>query len=210
LTHGLAHDMQPRFSPDGSEIVFVSDRSGDDNVWILPLGGESRPLTTGWDATYLSPVWTPDGKYIVVSKTPPLGGAHKLWLYHVDGGRGLEMSGGQAAIRMMGPAFGPDPRYVWFARRSGYWSYNAILPQYQIAVYDREAGTRTTMSSRYGSAFRPALSPDGKWLTYGSRYDAETGLVLRDLASGEERWLAYAIQRDDQWTGARQPRSRSR
>ncbi len=32
LTHGLAHDMQPRFSPDGRQIVFVSDRSGDDVV----------------------------------------------------------------------------------------------------------------------------------------------------------------------------------
>ena len=134
----------------------------------------------------------------MVSKVAPLLGANKLWLYHVDGGRGLDMAGGSPAIRMMGPAFGADLRYVWYAQRFGYWSYNAVLPQYQIAVYDREAGTRTTMSSRYGSAFRPALSPDGNWLTYGSRYDAETGLVLRDLASGEERWLAYPIQRDEQ------------
>jgi hypothetical protein len=54
------------------------------------------------------------------------------------------------------------------------------------------------MSSRYGSAFRPAISPDGKWLTYGSRQEAETGLRIRELASGEEKWLAYPIQRDDQ------------
>lgn len=198
LTHGLAHDMQPRFSPDGKAIVFVSDRSGDDNVWILPLGGEPRPLTTGVDAAYLSPEWTPDGKYIVVSKAAPLAGLEKLWLYHVDGGRGLEMAGGPPGLRMMGPAFGPDPRYVWFARRFGSWQYNAILPQYQLAVYDRETGSQTTMTSRYGSAFRPAVSPDGKWLTYGSRHDAETGLVLRELATGEERWLAYPIQRDEQ------------
>ena len=197
LTHGLPHDMQPRFSPDGSEIVFVSDRSGDDNVWILPLGGEPRALTTGWDATYLSPIWEPGGKYIVVSKAGPMG-AHNLWMYHVDGGRGLEMVERPGNIRIMGPAFGADPRYVWFAWRQGYWQYNAVLPQYQIGVYDREAGTITMMSSRYGSAFRPALSPDGKWLTYGTRYDSETGLVLRDLASGEETWLAYPIQRDEQ------------
>src|SRR5689334_9580607 len=54
------------------------------------------------------------------------------------------------------------------------------------------------MTARYGSAFRPALSPDGKWLVYGSREKTETGLRIRDLATGEERWLAYPVQRDDQ------------
>ncbi len=199
LTQGLPHDMQPRYSPDGKLVVFVSDRSGDENVWIMPAGGgEPWPLTTGVDAEYRSPEWTPDGNYIVVSRSTPLRGLEKLWLYHVKGGRGLEMASGPPSLRMLGAAFGPDPRYVWFAQRQGAWQYNAQFPQYQIAVYDRETGTRTTMSSRYGSAFRPALSPDGKWLVYGSRHDAETGLVLRELATGEERWLAYPIQRDEQ------------
>src|ERR1044071_1680546 len=54
------------------------------------------------------------------------------------------------------------------------------------------------MTSRYGSAFRPALSPDGKWLVYGTRWHSETGLRIRDLGSGEERWLAYPVQRDEQ------------
>ncbi|MBI3981518.1 MAG: PD40 domain-containing protein [Gemmatimonadetes bacterium] len=198
LTHGIAHDMQPRFSPDGKQIVFVSDRSGDDNVWLMPAaGGEPRALTTGKDVTYLSPEWTPDGNYVVVAKSTLIG-LEKIWLYHVKGGRGLEMAGGPGGLRMMGPAFGPDARYVWFAQRQGSWQYNAMLPQYQLAVYDRDAGTRTTMTSRYGSAFRPALSPDGKWLAYGSRHDAETGLVLRELASGEERWIAHPVQRDEQ------------
>ncbi|HLU26017.1 MAG TPA: DPP IV N-terminal domain-containing protein, partial [Longimicrobiales bacterium] len=198
LTHGIAHDMQPRFSPDGTKIVFVSDRSGDDNVWILPLdGGEPYPLTTGVDATYLSPEWTPDGEYVVVSKGTPFG-LEKLWIYHVRGGRGLEMVGGPANLRMLGAAFGPDGRYVWYAQRTGAWQYNAIFPQYQIWVHDRETGTRTPMTSRYGSAFRPAVSPDGRWLAFGSRHDAETGLRIRELATGEERWLIYPIQRDDQ------------
>ena len=198
LTDGIAHDMQPRFSPDGKRIVFVSDRSGEDNVWLVGAdGGRPTPLTTGGDNAFISPDWTPDGQYIVVSKATPLG-IEKLWVYHVKGGRGLELAGGPPAVRMMGPAFGPDPRYVWFAQRFGAWSYNAILPQYQLVVHDRETGTRTTMSSRYGSAFRPALSPDGKWLVFGSRHEAETGLRIRELATGEERWLAYPIQRDEQ------------
>ncbi len=198
LTGGLAHDMQPRWSPDGKQIVFVSDRSGDENVWLVgATGGEPRPVTTGDDMAYLSPDWTPDGSYIVVSKETPTS-LGKLWLYHVKGGRGLELTAAPPAVRMTGPAMGPNPRYVWYDQRLGSWQYNAIFPQYQVAVYDRESGTRTTMTSRYGSAFRPALSPDGKWLSYGSRHDAETGLVLRELATGEEHWVAYPIQRDDQ------------
>ena len=199
LTSGIAHDMQPRFSPDGERVVFVSDRSGDDNVWLIPsAGGEARQLTKGIGSAYLSPEWTPDGSYVVVSRSAPLTGLEKLWLYHVDGGTGLEMVGGAPALRLMGAAFGPDRRYVWYSQRTGSWQYNAIFPQFQIWVYDRETGSRTPMSSRYGSAFRPALSPDGRWLVYGTRHDAETGLRRREIASGEERWLAYPVQRDEQ------------
>ena len=199
LTSGLAHDMQPRFSPDGKRVAFVSDRSGDDNIWIMSLDGkDTLQLSKGIDNEYLSPEWTPDGNYVVVAKGTPFS-SNKLWLYNVHGGHGLPLTGlTPATSRMMGPAFGPNGRYIWYAFRQGQWQYNAVMPQFQIGVYDRETGTRTTMSSRYGSAFRPALSPDGKWLTYGSRHDAETGLRIRELASGEEKWLAFPIQRDDQ------------
>ncbi len=199
LTSGLPHDMQPRFSPDGARIVFLSDRSGDNNVWIMPAGGgDAHQISKGIGSRFLSPEWTPDGDYLVVSRAAPRRGLEKLWLYHVDGGTGLEMVGGAPGLRMMGPAFGDDPRYVWYAQRVGSWQYNSILPQYQLWVYDREAGTRTPLTSRYGSAFRPAVSPDGRWLAYGTRHDAETGLRIRDLESGEERWLLHPIQRDDQ------------
>ena len=199
ITHGLAHDMQPRWSPDGKRVVFVSDRSGDDNVWIISVDGrDSVQLTRGTDNVYVSPEWTPDGQYIVVSRAVPFMGNEKLWLYHAKGGIGVQMTGGTPAQRLLGAAFGPDGRYVWYAQRNGAWQYNAVFPQFQLGVYDRETGTRTTMSARFGSAIRPAVSPDGKWLAYGSRHDAETGLRLRELATGEERWLAYPIQRDEQ------------
>ncbi len=203
LTEGIAFDGQPRFSPDGSKIVFVSDRSGGDNLWLISLDGrDTTQVTKGNNDIYVSPEWTTDGRYIVASKTRgPLGGAAKLWLYHVDGGSGVQLAGEPAApeqAKLLGAAFGSDPRYLWYARRNGDWQYNALLPEYQLGVYDRHTGQFTEMSSRYGSAFRPALSPDGRWLVYGSRHDLHTGLRIRNLETGEERWLAYPVQRDDQ------------
>jgi Tol biopolymer transport system component len=199
LTSGLPHDLGPRFSPDGKRIAFVSDRSGDDNVWILSLDlKDTIQLSKGINSSFLSPDWTPDGQYVVVSRAAPLQGLEKIWMYSVHGGTGIRMVEGNPGTRMLGPAMGKDDRYVWYAVRNGSWQYNAILPQYQLEVYDRDNGTRTQMTDQYGSAFRPALSPDGKWLAYGSRHDAETGLRLREIATGQERWLAYPIQRDDQ------------
>jgi len=199
LTSGLPHDFGPRFSPDGKRVAFVSDRSGDDNVWIMSLDGkETVQLTKGIGSVFISPTWSPDGKYIAVSREAPLQGLAKIWLYNVRGGTGLKLVDGPAGTRMMGPAFGSDDRYIWYETRNGSWEYNAILPQYQLEVYDRNAGTRTRMTNQFGSAFRPALSRDGKWLAFGARQDAHTGLRLRELATGEERWLAYPIQRDDQ------------
>ena len=45
---------------------------------------------------------------------------------------------------------------------------------------------------------RPVLSPDGKWLVYATRYKTDTGLRIRNLETGAERWLAYPVTRDDQ------------
>src|SRR5688500_10612092 len=199
ITSGIAHDMQPRFSPDGKRVTFVSDRSGDDNVWIAGAGGRhALRLSDEQDSVYQSPEGAPDGQCVVVSRADPFSGIEKLWMYHTRGGRGLALGTAPPGQRMLGPAFGNDSRYIWYGQRNGSWTYNAIFPLYQLGVYDRETGTRTTMSARYGSAFRPAVSPDGKWLTYGTRQEAETGLRLREIATGEERWLAYPIQRDEQ------------
>ena len=199
LTSGLPMDVQPRFSPDGKRIVFVSDRSGGDNVWIMSLDKKDTvQVTKGNDNLFVSPEFTPDGHYVVVAKSGGLGGAAKLWMYHVDGGTGAELIREPAALKVTGPTVSHDGRYIWYARRQGDWQYNAIFPQYQLAVYDRETGTNTVMTSRYGSAFRPQLSHDGKWLVYGSRFETQTGLRIRNVATGVEDWLVYPIQRDDQ------------
>ena len=198
LTSGMAYDAQPRFSPDGKRIVFTSDRSGGDNVWTMSLDGKDTvQVTKGNTSEYVSPEYTPDGKYIVVSRNGSLFGTAKLMMYHVDGGTGLPIGPQQGPMKYMGAAFGKDARYIWFEMRQGDWSYNAIGAQYELGVYDRETGKTAQMSTRNGSAFRPALSPDGKWLAYATRYQTRTGLRIRNLETQDEDWLAFPVQRDD-------------
>jgi len=202
ITSGMEFDSQPRFSPDGTEVVYVSDASGGENVWILDLQErdeesgeyEATQVTRGKTSSYISPEWMPDGEYIVVSKSP----GPKLWMFHREGGSGFQLIEEPDRLKTVGAAFGDEDRYIWYAQRTGSWQYNAIFPQYQIAYYDRETGETFTRTSRFGSAVRPTLSPDGRWLVYATRFEAETGLRIRDLETGEERWLAYPVQRDDQ------------
>ncbi|MCO6360817.1 amidohydrolase family protein [Roseivirga pacifica] len=196
ITDGMAYDTHPRYSPDGKSIVFTSDRSGSDNAWIMELETEeTTQITKGNNEWVQSAEWSPDGEYVVVTK----GRRNlKLFMYHKNGGGGFQLIREPSNLKTIEPAFSADGRYIYYAQRRGAWNYNAQLPQYQIGVYDRENGQNATITSRYGSAFSPTLSPDGKWLVYGSRYEDNTGLVKRNLATGDEDWLAYPVQRDEQ------------
>ncbi len=196
LTSGMAFDRMPRWSPDGQRIAYITDRSGGNNLWVISADlRDTVQLSKTTDDMFISPAWTPDGKYVAVTRS--VSGGPKVFLYHVDGGSGVQLIREPTGQSTVGATFSPDGRHLWYATRAGSWQYNAIFPQYQLVAYDRELGISTTMTSRFGSAFRPEISPDGRWLTYGSRFDEKTGLRIRELATGIERWLAYPIQRDN-------------
>ena len=199
LLTGPAFESQPRYSPDGTEIVFVSDRSGGQNLWVLSAdGSDTTQITRGNDNLYTSPEWSPDGEYLVASRTfSPLGGTAKPWLFHRDGGNGIALIDEPDNLKAIGPAFDPTGRYIYLARGTRDWNYDAAFPQYQLVRYDRETGRQATLTGRYGSGFRPSVSPDGTTLVYGTRHEDATGLRARDLATGSERWLVYPVQRDD-------------
>lgn len=196
ITEGMPYDVHPRYSPDGKSIVFISDKSGSDNVWTMDLESkEQKQLTKDSNKYHVSADWSPDGDYIVGTR-----GRRNIkpFILHKDGGSGASLLTKNKTQKLIDPAFSADGNYIYFSSRRGAWDYNAQLPQYQIVSYDREDGDTETITSRYGSAFTPTFSDDGKWMVYGSRFEENTGLVLRNLQNGDERWLAYPVQRDDQ------------
>ena len=211
ITSGFSYDAQPRFSPDGAQIVFVSDRGGAHNVWIGAADGTGlRMITRGDNSRYQSPEWTPDGHIAVLrgaglrSRVPtpfpvrhyPEYDYYKLVLLDLRGGTGtpLPVTGGKS---VSGPAFGSDPRYVYAAAGTlvGYGSWS-------IVVYDRDTGKTATRVRRLGGAVRPIISADNRWLVYGTRHDAGQALRLVDLTTGDDRMLVADAQRDEQesWT----------
>lgn len=199
LTTGMAFDSQPRFSPDGKKVIFKSDRSGGENIWTIELeSGETHQLTKGNADHYESPDFAPDGDYYIYSKGSGRFGASAIWMAHLDGGSGKSIIGTGPTQHALGATFSHDGRWIWHTIRQGQWQYNGQLPQMQLLAYDRETGQTYSRSSRYGSGMRPTLSPDGNWLVYATRHEDETGLILRDLSTDEERWLAYPVQRDNQ------------
>ncbi|GBC76618.1 Dipeptidyl-peptidase 5 [bacterium HR08] len=209
---GMSFESQPRFSPDGKRIVFLSDRSGAENVWVANAdGSDPRPVTKGRHQMFASPTWTPDGRYIVVSRSTDPIGTFSLWMYHIEGGTGVQIGPPDPPLpepdsqeparprqNKLGAVVSPDGRYLYYSVRTGAFTYNAMFPLWQIVRFDRETGETTTLTNAQGSAMRPVLSPDGKRLVYATRYETGTGLRIRDLETGEERWLIYPVTRDDQ------------
>ncbi len=196
ITKTMAFDTHPRYSPDGKKLLFSSDRSGSDNLWYIDFDRKDTvQITKEKDQNFPSAAWTPDGDYIVYAK----GRLNvQLYMVHKNGGAGAQLIDSPATLKTIDPAVSADGRFVYYSRRIGPWNYNAQLPQYNVGTYDRETGKIGVITSRYGSSFTPVLSKDNKWLVYGTRYEDKTGLVLRNLETGDENWLAYPVQRDDQ------------
>jgi len=209
IATGMPWDCQPRFSPDGKYIAFISDRSGNDNVWIMNAdgtpgrAGKPRAVTKETKYNFAGPAWAPDGNYIVARRFGeyPLESYLRkiqLWMFHKDGGSGVQLTKDDNQTICSAGSFSQDGRYLYFSTHAGRFNYNVDIGRFQLARWDRETGDVQTITGLYGGALRPVVSPDGKWLTYATRYDAKTGLKLRNIETRDESWLALPIQRDDQ------------
>jgi Tol biopolymer transport system component len=170
---GMAFDSQPRFSPDGQWIAFLSDREGSENIWIMHSDGtEVKQVSKDPNNDFASPNWSPDGKYIFVSKAGFGITTYEIWMYHVDGGTGVQITKAKPTPttarkdrpNAMGVVASPDGKYLYYAMRKGPFSYNAQFPQWTIMRRDRKTGDEDALIEQLESAFRPMLSPDGSRL----------------------------------------------
>jgi len=210
LTSGIEWNIQPRFSPDGSQIAFVSDRAGGDNLWIMNADG-SEPYAVSDEAEHIvhNPTWSPDGNYLAGRKayysTRSIA-AGEIWMFHRGGGNGVNLVERPNAKKdqknRAEPAFSPDGKYVYYSTDitpGVVWQYNknSVDSLFAIKRLELATGETETIVSGPGGAIRPTPSPDGKSLAYVKR---RVGLVsqimVKDLESGMERLVFDGFERD--------------
>lgn len=204
ITSGGAWDWDPRWSPDGSTIVFTSDRGGNFNLWLADADGtRPRALTTETGVRILDAAWAPDGDWLVARKrttdTSSIG-TNDLWLYSRRGGAGVQITQKESWGGVAEASFSPDGRWIYFAARPGRFSYNADPNTgiWQIIRYDRETGRTRPLTGEDGGAIRPTPSPDGSSLAVIRRVRSQTVLEILDLATGHRRQVADWLDRDEQ------------
>lgn len=215
LTDDIAWNFQPRYSPDGRHIAFISDRDGAENIWIMNADGSNLvQVSSERDHLLHNPAWSPDGDYIAARKgyvsqrSIPAGA---IWMYHRGGGGGVELverlHGQQSQKNIAEPFFSPDGKHLYFSQDitpGRVWEYNrdAIKGIFAVRRLDLESGEVETVVGGPGGAVRPVLSPNGQQLAFVRRnpQTLSSRLMVRDLASGIERTLFDRLDRDKQET----------
>ncbi|WP_317044590.1 amidohydrolase family protein [Mucilaginibacter auburnensis] len=212
LSGGKSWEVQPRFSPDGKQISFTSDRDGADNIWTMNADGSNRRAVTKETFRLLNNAsWTPDGQYLVARKhftgTRSLG-AGEMWLYHKTGGEGIQLTKRKNDQQDAGePVVSPDGNYIYWSEDvtpGPTFQYNKdpYAGIYSIKRLDRKTGDIETVTGGSGGACRPQLSPDGKLMAFVKRSRLKSALFIRNLETAEE-WSVYDdLSHDQQETWA--------
>ncbi|MEM6415264.1 MAG: amidohydrolase family protein [Pseudomonadota bacterium] len=219
-TSGIATNYHPKYSPDGTKIAFISDRSGQNNVWVMNNDGSNpRLILDDLVGRYAEPEWSADGRAIFATRFEPnaRGGwtkAAEIWEISVKGSTSQRVIGDHS-IQAWTPIASSDGRYLYYHVASepivaadGYYK---ISDSHHIRRFDLKTGRSEHVTlPEYRWYFRtlpfyaaaPALSRDGTKLAFmrqipntQTRFkkaviDGQTGLYIRDLTTGEERLIA--------------------
>ena len=208
LRTGLAFEVQPRYSPDGTYISFTSDAEGGNNIWVMTADGQNAKAITKEKYRLLNnAVWTPDGKSLVARKhytSERSVGAGEMWQYPLVGSAGLQITKRKNDQQDVNdPSISPDGKFLYYAEDmypGGFFQYNKD-PNSQIYVikqYDFTTGKTKIITGGPGGAARPIISRDGKNLAFVKRIREQTVLYTHDLATGEEKPIYFDLDKDQQ------------
>jgi eukaryotic-like serine/threonine-protein kinase len=195
----LQNESDPALTPDGNAFAYVTDRNGQDEIWLRSRDGSSdRPLITqrdfGDDRTVMlsGPTFSPNGRHIAYQRNGfkprwPL----RIWISMVDGGAAPLLPASYEGIQSA-PSWSPDGQWIAFAQWKG--------TNWELAKARVGSGEDPVVLRRDGVAnAAPHWSPVAPgWITW----ETENGLVLvspdgtSERPLSREQWLVHAWSRD--------------
>jgi Tol biopolymer transport system component len=153
LISSTRDDGSPQYSPDGTRIAFVSDRSGNDEIWVCGSdGSNSEQITSFAGPDVTTPRWSPDGERIAFDSNAA--GEYDIWVVGVNGGKPVRVTTHPANDG--NPSWSRDGRWIYFDSRR--------TERQQVFKIPANGGEATQVTQDGG--FAPLESPDGKFLYY--------------------------------------------
>ncbi len=164
--------ISPAWSPNGSQLAYVSFESRKPVVYIHDVASGKRRLIANFQGSNSAPAWSPDGRTLAVTLSRS-GGSQ---LYAIDSGGGEPRRLAQSGSIDTEPAYSPDGKYIYFVSDRG------GAPQIYRMAPAGSNPERVTFTGSYNIS--PALSQDGRWLAYISRVNGAFKLHVMELSSG--------------------------
>ena len=92
LTHHMASDLAPVWSPNGASVAFVTSRDGDSEIYVMDADGSNQANLTGNAADDQAPAWSPDGSLIAFESLRD--GARDIYVMNADGTEQVRLTSG--------------------------------------------------------------------------------------------------------------------
>ncbi|MGD9402801.1 MAG: S41 family peptidase [bacterium] len=152
--HGVRY-RDARFMPDGDNLLFLSDETGEYEFWTAGADGLGEPdrITNDAKVYRFEGIPSPDGKYIAYTDKN-----HDLWVRNVSGSRVLKVASSMEG-NIWDLTWSPDSRWLAFVEDPENWNS-------QIRVYSLDDSGITDLTTDRAQSYSPAWSPDGKWIYF--------------------------------------------